>query len=340
MSTHRSYDSHQLFLSDLATPALADGYVLGKFAQTDLALTPSWADPGCIFLFLQGKTEDFDANNKAAFTAKLKAYLLEPLHRQVRFLWVENPHESLSQWRSHALSVETADGKSTISQLSYLDLRNYSFSIARGTSIELDDGENPTGFIFRRESDNPTGFELAAGYGTHRFHTTGEQVKLPMQGNFSGCLQFDFYVEKRGAQTEIFGYPDLAHLDIGFRLFMRDPDFPDSGDTVYLSSHRYPLIDEDSENDHGYAYYPDQIAFNASFDPIYPLASKRTYLIFQSPKGDFAKTGLPSALPLQPGLQRSFTAGQRSKSVAVCFASGKVDASRTRPGSVLSGSSR
>ena len=55
--THWSYESHQLFLSDLATPALADGYVLGKFAQTDLALTQSWADPSCVFLFLRGKTQ-------------------------------------------------------------------------------------------------------------------------------------------------------------------------------------------------------------------------------------------------------------------------------------------
>ncbi len=296
--TSQSYENHQLFLSDLATQSLADGYILGKFAPADLDLKQSWAEEDCVFLFLRAKADIADIadiDDGASLTAKLKAYLMEPVHRQVRFLWIENPDEPLSQWRSNALSVDTSDGKSVISQLSYLDLRNYSFSIARGTSIALDDAGSPTGFILNRAANNPEGFELASGYGEQRLHSIGEQVLLPMQGEFAGCVQFNFHVEKKGVETGVFGYPDLRHLDIGFRLFMRDPDFPETGENVYLSSHRYPLIDEDSENDHGYDYYPDQIAFKASFDPLYPLAPERTHLIFQPPTGDFATTGLPSS---------------------------------------------
>ena len=210
--------------------------------------------------------------DRASLTAKLKAYLMEPVHRQVRFLWVENPHEPLSQWRSNALSVETNDGKAVISQLSYLDLRNYSFSIARGTSIELDDTQDPHLVLcLHGAAANPrTDLNWQRAMAPIGYTPSESRFGLPMQGEFAGCVQFNFHVKKQGAKTGVFGYPDLAHLDIGFRLFMRDPDFPESGDNVYLSSHRYPLIDEDSENDHGYAYYPDQIAFEASFDPTLP----------------------------------------------------------------------
>lgn len=295
--THQPYANHRLFRHQLKAPAIEADYVLGTFAEADRTLRENWADPDCIFLFLRNPATAFeDPDVQASFTIRLKSYLQNPLHRQVRFLWVENPLEPLTQWRSHSLSVETDRDRSTISRLSYLDLRNYAFSIARGTLITLEDTETPKGFKLSQARDQPEAFELAVGYGAHRLHSLGPTVTLPMENDLAGCFQFDFHVQKQGTATDVFGYPDLAHLDIGFRLFIRDPDFPESGDDVYLSSHRYPLIDQHSDNDHGYPYYPERIAFNASLDPLYPLVPERTYLIFQSPEDRFFQAvGLPSA---------------------------------------------
>jgi len=377
----------------------------GASSQTDASITlaDSWKRDKGLYLFLNIAGKDLVQDG---FVPALQYLMRKPSFEGTRFLWLENPLDPLSLWRSRTLSVEKSGGKSIVSRLSFLDLRNYSFSIAGGTSINLDDLEDPTGFKLIREPTNPESFELASGYGTHRLYTIDEQILLPMQKDFAGCVQFDFHVplvsppfgegdiknlpslitklqsksdpvsqfiwesiDEGGQQTVadpdstwiqkklvlaqtlkkiiegdliyestrfsdvtlrpitkalieqqpkptgqclirlnwllledayplklgayVFGYPGLAHLDIGFRLFMRDPEFPDSGEHVYLSSHRYPLIDEESENCRAHAYYPEKIAFKACLDPINPLVPERTYLNFKSE--DVAQTGLPSA---------------------------------------------
>jgi len=124
--THRSYENHELSFSELPSTVLSltAGYALGQFAaDTGLGLQQSWAASDCIFLFLRANATDFEGTLSASFTAKLIRYLLDPLHRQVRFLWIENPLAPLSQWHTHELSVAAdQEGPSVISQLSYVDL--------------------------------------------------------------------------------------------------------------------------------------------------------------------------------------------------------------------------
>jgi hypothetical protein len=155
-------------------------------------------------------------------------------------------------------------------------LRNYSLSITQGTTIKLN---NDNQFVFT--NNKPKGFGLSAGYGTHRFYEVGNKVVLPMGEKHLGCLQFNFHVKKEGTAETSFGYKNLEKLDVGIRFFMRDSDFPESGNEYYLSSHRYPLFQESSAYDHGYQYYRDTMEFEVSLDPLYPLEGERTYFDFK-----------------------------------------------------------
>ncbi len=267
-------------------------YQAAPHGESTLTLLQTWTTIPGIYLFLKVEPEVLV---QVDFEPAMRQFLRDPAFVDVRFLWIENPNAPLNTWRFNHLVVEPTEEHHTskVRWPTHFDVRNYTFSIAGGTSIALNALEQPTGFILRRH--RPDGFVWVSGYGAHRLSSVGEQVALSMQGQFAGCLQFDFEVNKQGTPPESFGYPDLAHLDIGFRLFMRDPDFPTTGDRFDLSSHRYPLIDEASENPLGYDYYPDTIAFKASLDLLYPLDPDRTQLIFQPLTGRFEPTGIPSA---------------------------------------------
>lgn len=283
------YSGSRLFIEEeLDLPELSSGYLRAQFAPHELALAQLWAAEAGVILFLRARTSELDV---PALEARLREFLLDPLNQRVRVLWIENPADSVVEWRSHSLSVATVDGAREISRLSYIDLRNYSFSIGAGVRIALDQAR--AGLVLTRNSN--TAFELASGFGAHRFHQVGEQIFVPLQGQLAGCLQFDFHLERSGEQTQIFGYPAAAALDIGFRVFFRDPDFPESGAKYYLASHRYPLIQERSQDDHGYSFYPETIGFRVSLDPLYPLAARRCYFAFSSVTGSLAATGIPSA---------------------------------------------
>lgn len=300
MSEEWPYASSRLFIvEEPDTPGFPDGYLLAHFASRKLSLADLWAEDAGVFLFLRARSADLDV---PALEAKLRQFLLDPLNRQVRFLWIENPAEGVALWRSHSLSVDRVDsldgapGARRISRLAYVDLRNYSLSIGAGTTIELDDAGDPAGFVLTRAAQGGVeGFELAAGFGAHRFHELGDTLRLPMAGELAGCLHFDFHVERAGEQSGTFGYPALAQLDVGFRVFFRDPDFPESGDKLSIASHRYPLVQEQSRDDQGFALYPERIGFRISLDPLHPLLAARTWWAFQPVTGPASATGFPSA---------------------------------------------
>lgn len=122
----------------------------------------------------------------------------------------------------------------------------------------------------------------------------GRKVFIPMAGEAAGCLKFELRILKKGKATTQFGYPALPYLDASIRLFMRDPAFPDTKDTFYLSSHRYPVISEWSAHDEAYAFYPSQLTFHGSIDPLNPLQHERSFFAFQEPI-ETAETGIPFA---------------------------------------------
>ncbi len=291
------YANSQLSLvEELGSNSLEDGYSLAWFAPIPFTgLKDSWTAEAGVYVFLRGTLAALDQD---ALADGITRYLLEPKNRRVRFLWLENPGQAFVCWRTHAIAVAGSAEDRRVALLTYIDLRNYSFSIAAGTAIALDDPQDPTGFVLTREAERATGLEWSTGHGAHRMYSLGPEVSLPMQGEQLGTLGFDLRVEFSAQITgsddvRTFGYPDFEPLDVGMRIFFRDPDFPESGD-AYLASYRYPLIWERSQQASAEAFFPATIPFRVTLDPLYPLVAGRCQFAFQALAGAQAATGIPS----------------------------------------------
>lgn len=284
--------SHVFITEESVAEPFSEGYIQANFAPQLQSLTQWWEAKEGLVLFLRARATDLDLD---ILSGKLREFLRNPQHRQVRLLWVENPGAPLVEWKTNSLSFAKDEGGTVVTQLSYLNLRNYAFSIAAGTRMALDQPQSPTGLVLSRAQQNPFAFELSTGFGHTRLYEIGDEVRIPLQSPDSGCVQFDFWVNKAGDQEGSFGYPALTSLDAGLRLFFRDPDFPEQGDRFYLASHRYPVVQEAFTHPNGFSYFPPKISFRVSLDPIYPLASARTHFTFQPLEGKFAQTGIPTA---------------------------------------------
>lgn len=254
--------------------------------ENPTSLETSWQMENLVYLFLGSSA---DAIDQPLFLQRLLAFLAVPQHQYARFLWIENPNESWTYWRSRMISVDTASTLPRVRHLTYIDVRNYSLAIPRHARIQLNTGKD--GFLIRHEEDRRRP-QLTTAHGQHRLPCE-KGVALPMQGEQAGCLHFELSVPKTGSTDAGFGYPGLAHLDAGFRLFIRDPDFPGTDERFYLSSHRYPLWDEHCDNAGAYDFYPDSLDFEVCVDPLQPFNPDRSFLMVQPPSGK--ETGIPSA---------------------------------------------
>ena len=279
---------------ELKNLGLPEGYVPAWFGPADFTtLEDRWKAGAGVFLFLKMTSEALAATT--ALESRLQELLREPLHAQVRFLWVENPDDPLILWRTHSISVHSQNGKNLVSHRAFVNVRNYTFSIGRGVEIELT-GDT---FYLKPGDNSPSAFMWSAGYGEHRFLGIAG-VRIPMTVPDAGCLRFTFSIPKESGQ-KTYGYPGLAQLDIGIRIFFRDPEFPESGDRFYLASHRYPFLQENYDHDKAEPYFPANIQWQASLDPLYPLSRQRSYFEFIPPAAGNLIAGLPSAFRTNRG---------------------------------------
>lgn len=314
----------------------------GWFAHEDATtLTEAWNQSVSTILFLKTAPAD-----EAAFTKKLEAFLLDPARSSLRILWIENPDDRLSKWRSYSLSATGTGSQKTVSELTYIDFKNYSLGISKNSQIELKDDE----FVITREANNAEGFEwnvLAAAksrslillmddyakalkeaqqiladkkeanapqqeiddahqevnrlqgfawigdfrrHNSHRIFNLKPSINIPSSGGLTGCLQFEIHIEREDFH-EGFGYPDLMAIDVGMRIFFRDPDFPNDPDTFYLSFNKYPLFQERSSNLLAKSEYPVRISLEATLDPVFPMEEDRSFFNI----GARGPNGIPSA---------------------------------------------
>lgn len=281
-------------VEELSNPSFAKGYTIAWFGKsafgasnTTANLKKNWESGQGAFVFLKAGFEEVKASN---FEQSLLLFLAAPIRQNISFLWIENPLDKVEHWKTNSISTLKEGAKFQISQRCYLDLKNYSFSLARFTEIVL----NGSTFEFKRSNSNPHAFELNSGFGAHRLYSIGDTVKLPMKDDAPGCLQFDLRIDREGNADGTFGYPALSHLDLSIRMFMRDPDFPEAGDSFYISSHRYPIFDEDSDYDAAFPYYRPQIDFEISLDFLYPEIEDRSYFDLSMPVDEFKDIGYPS----------------------------------------------
>ncbi len=293
------YIGQSFIETDLEKLSLQDGYELGWFGSaTASTLKKRWDGDEGVFLFLKVKLPKSDPEKTAAITvleSRLREFLLEPLNARVRFLWIENPNDPVILWRTHSIAVQKG-GSNQVSHRGFLNVRNYAFSISQGVEITLKNGV----FSFLRKSNNGLDFMLSTEYGEHQFSDI-KNVGLPMTGAGAGCLEFGFSVSKEGKSNESFGYSGLEQLDIGMRIFFRDPEFPVAGNDSFLSSHRYPFLQEQYDFDEAFPFFPKSIEWKVSLDVHYPLSQQRSYFEFVSPVASKPDTGLPTAFRTNHG---------------------------------------
>jgi len=260
---------------------LQEGYIPAWFGEEGLTgATERWdAEEGGVFLFL--KTElSLDI---PLLEGRLLEFLKAPVHSKVRFLWIENPTEPIILWRTDSISTQIQKGDNNenvhiVSHRASLSFRNYSFFIEREVTITLENGI----VSFSAKDLTASGFMWSTRYLEHLFFDI-TNVTLPLTGDKAGCLKFDFSIPRSGEKEKTFGYPGLEQLDIGMRIFFRDPEFPESGNKFFLASHRYPLLQESYGNDDAFTFFPDHISWKVCLDLLYPLSRDRSFFEFIPP---------------------------------------------------------
>lgn len=282
-----------LIESIAAGVGLEDGYSLAWFSPDAFSsLSTSWSTEVGVFVFLRADLANLD---QGFLQQQLRDFLDSPPYLELRFLWIENPVDPLILWRTSSISAQSE----VLERRAYLPFRNYAFSMAPGTALAF-----ANDVVSCTPTTNETApFFWSTAHGEHLFFNHISAVTIPMSGSEMGCLRFSFRLPKENwpenriengqeITETYFGYPGLAQLDIGIRMFFRDPEFPVSGDDFYLASHRYPFLQESYTGIEAEAFFPPEISWSVQLDFLYPLSRKRSYFEFTPAS---LGTGLPSA---------------------------------------------
>ena len=277
------------FLSPAPSLGQEINYAIAFFpfekVSKSLKLSESWDKRG-IYLFLN---DTMTAHSQSEFEPALQRFLNASPLKDARFLWIENPTAPLAKWRYSFLSVKSG----VVSRFTAFDFRNYSLTVARGSSVVLNqDGD---GFSILEAGDGTKGFHLTTGYGANQLSGAGSEIQIPLQGKAVGCLQFDLSIKRPNpfggaAQANHIQESELKLLDIGMRLFFRDPQFPGTETDYYITSTRHPLFYEQDEaavetlltgkNNEIQQLYTKDLPLTALLDPLHPLVQERTYFSF------------------------------------------------------------
>lgn len=287
-------------------PVTGLGIVSGHFGAGDPS--SDWTDPGIVHLFLRaspGSPLDSDptswpTSRLARLEDDLRHFLAEPANSGAHLLWIAGIDRGPDRWRISMLKAgsDPDDPTSRVTTAAgHLAIRNYILRIGAGTSIILDDQIDPTGLVLHPPTTGTDGPVLAVDHGATPVATVDAPITINLVGDRAGCLRFSFALrlhEETTAADPAFGYPTLASLDAGFRLFFPHPDAPEPVDRHNLASHRYGLLDDRSTHRLARPYYPDRIGFEATIDPLRPLDPERSHLVFTA-TGTAGDHGLPSA---------------------------------------------
>ncbi|MDV3349772.1 hypothetical protein QGP82_13790 [Leptothoe sp. LEGE 181152] len=237
---------------DVLFTDLALNFANGDAQADNLDLLTTWSRTAGIYLFLPTQVIDVETFDFVTLRSQLLELRQSPAYRQVRFLWVNNPSESLSQWQLQSLSID--DGR--VSRQSTFDLGGYALTLPRGTTIV----PSSAGF-----TGTTALAYLTTDYGAHQLRGVGEQIQLPLVGPRIGAWQFDLTLARSANST----YAELASLDIGFRVFFADPLLSSDpalfGSAAFYQSLRYPLFDETAA---AQERYPADLKLQGSWDPL------------------------------------------------------------------------
>jgi len=223
------------------------------------SLTDSWAQTAGIYALLPAQPTD-----PTLFAGRLAAFQAQVAGQSVRFVWISNPDQPMSQWMTQTLTVSAAG---QVAAPTSLALGNYALFLGAGCGLSVAEDRISVGAV----AAIPQSQRFTAAWGAVSYPC--QDVSLTFTEAQSGCLHFHFVLPHDAAVPD----QPMIDLDVGLRYFTADPDFPGSD---RLCSLRYPVLLPDSD-----------IPLWGSLDLTRPADSARSYLAFQQGAG----TG--SALP-------------------------------------------
>lgn len=261
--------------------------------KSSIALKESWTEQPGVYLFLNIAPDQLPQNE---FIEAVRDFLNEPIFYRVRFLWIENPTIPWRDWRRHSIAIDdpAKPGQSaTVRQSASFDLNNVTLVIPLGTIVTLN--ATHTGFTWTQETPD-FGAYLETGFGAVQLQGIITPIELPLQGEGAGCLQFDLTLRRPPSSDFSLSpntpaYAELIALDIGMRVFFKDPMFP--GDEVGFSvtSRRFPFLAEEYA---ALEHYDSDLGFAVTLDPLHPLAADRTYFGFVNASNNVTAIAIPS----------------------------------------------
>lgn len=289
------------------------------------SLEATWKMSQGIYLFLKAFAYGDNAIDHSILSDRIRDFLSTPSVRNTRFLWIDNPQESVARWQFQALTLfPTEIEPKIVERLTFFNFRNYELAIAGGVECSLNQAQD--GFVFalnsslhnfpnsEPESGKREAFYFSTGYGANRLkgikvNTNKEAITLPFTGALAGCLNFALILQNQAPGNEPFA--DLIQMDVALRMFFEsansslDPTDPFSGFTGFnteqdflISSHRYPFLGEDKNAASRYSQKEDgsqNLTLYAALDPLQPLNSDRTYFAFVELGNDLiSELSLPS----------------------------------------------
>lgn len=314
----RSFDTSVVRLLDPGLPPASEpdgGLTVALFAPETVEPNAVMAEllASGIVLFLRARADDLDLQ---ALARGLRRFLSEPGNTETGVLWIDGAADRFERWRTTAIPLKAAgaDGGLVVPRVTYIDVRNYALVIPAGSTVQV--GSQAGGRIEATiRSMGPDRPAFTTGHGGHRLRMVEPDIGLGLVGERAGCVSLTMAIDREGRPNEAgdgpdwFGYPALAELDVGFRLFFPDPDEPPSRDRTALASHRYPLIDELSTNRLAFDHMPDRLWLDAVIDPLHPLAPERSHLVWRSaPDGPDGPVDLPSGYRTNMGYTVHLTA--------------------------------
>lgn len=274
MPDFKPSDKSALLFLDAPRPASLGAYSVAFFpfgAQpSTVGIDQGWSENAGVYIFLNADRGQFD---EPAFLLALRVLLNDPAWRNTRVLWIANPAAPLGQWHVDGLAG-TRNGDA-VDRAVFFDFRNFSLGVARGAAASVSNGV--------LQINQAGGFRLLVS-GSPHLTDIGDTLLVPFTGDSAGCLQFRLTLGLPDASQR---YEHLETLDIAFRMFLKDGDFPVDDANFFMRALRYPLFPEQDVSE-----YAEPLRFQVSLDPLNPLNGTRTCFVVQKPTA--AGASLPS----------------------------------------------
>lgn len=231
-------------------------------------LTQTWTDPGGLYFFLGSAP-----TASATFAAALLPYLQQQgWPNGPRFLWLDNPSATSTQWSGQTLSLNGGTGNWHVSNRADFKFKDYILSVLGGGTVALATAAQGWGFAFSAANSLPVANFTAPG---GAYPAQGGTLLLPLTGAISGCWSFSISLTNGGATPN-----DFAQLDLGLRYFY--PDASGSGSVLAL---QLPTLLQPATG---------TLTLYAALDSLRPLVPARSYLSFIPPGGGAGPAALTS----------------------------------------------